>query len=109
MSRFDELAGLSEGSTLERTPLKTIDEFGGGATSTTSADTDYGEKPPATKLGSPNSAYRPPTKPEIGKGQVFTVKKRQIRTGTPAASRQVTTTRKEDEDSRFDELAGLNG
>lgn len=97
MSRFDKLIGLGEG--LTRRPLKTIAEFGGGAKSTTDAKTDYGAKPPKTKLGSPNSAYRKTPDPKIGGATPFPTTKRQKRTGgSPASPRQPIPVRTEDED-----------
>ena len=95
MSTFDKLAGISEGVTLTRRSLKTLDEAGGGAKSSTAATTDHGSTPPTTKLGTPNSAYRPMTKPKIGGAIEFPVKARQLRTGKTASPRQAVPVRKE--------------
>lgn len=96
MSVFDEMVGLGEG--LTRRPLKTLAEFGGGKSSSTSAATDYGPTPPTTKLD-PNSAYRKPPRPKIGGATPFPSTKRQKRTGGSAASSQQTIpVRTEDED-----------
>lgn len=95
MSRFDEMAGLTE--TLGRRPLKTLAEFGGGKKSSTAATTDYGPTPPSTKV-SPNSAYRKPPRPKIGGATPFPSSKRAKRTGTAASPQQTIPVRTEDED-----------
>lgn len=64
MSRFDQLMGITEGYT--RRPLKTLDEAGGGKKSTPDATTDYRGKPRDFVHGTPNTAYRPNTKPAFG-------------------------------------------
>jgi len=95
MSNFDKLAGIDEGVTLTRRPLKTLDEAGGGKKVTTAATTDYGDKAPPTKLGTPNSAYRPMPKSPIGTAPAFPVKARQLRTGKTPSPRQPIPVRKE--------------
>jgi len=95
MSTFDKLAGIDEGVTLTRRPLKTLDEAGGGKKVTTAATTDYGPTPPNTKLGTPNSAFRPMPSSQIGGAPPFPVKRRQVRTGKVASPRQPIPVRKE--------------
>lgn len=66
MSAFDKMAGLSEGSGLERRPLVTL-EAGGHAKSTPDAVIDYAMGPPPKFMhGDPNTRYRPKVPPPFG-------------------------------------------
>ena len=63
MGTFDTLAGLG-GMELTRRPLLSLGE--GEDKSTDKAIKNYGDQPPTTKLGDPNSRYRPKPDPKYG-------------------------------------------
>jgi len=85
MSIFNKLAGLSEGADLNRRPLKTLGEAGGGAKSTTDATMDYGDKP-KDMAPSPNTRYRPQPAPAFGSDATMSGKTKAsaLRTAKPA-------------------------
>jgi len=85
MSIFDKLAGLSEASDLNRRPLRTLGEAGGGARSTPDATIDHG-KGPKDISPSPNTRYRPQPKQAYGSDKTMKGKgtAAALRTGKPA-------------------------